>query len=75
MRAARVTGFDVVLEPPKAASKPSEFGCSNTKTLITGSKIKLSLLLSLTFYYNIGQRLEDSGTTTNGRPETKMHAH
>ena len=38
MRAARVTGFDVVLEPPKAASKPSEFGCSNTKTLIIGGE-------------------------------------
>jgi len=68
-------GFDVVLEPLRAASKLSEFGRSNTKTLITGSKIKLSLLLSLIFYYNIGQRLEDSGSATNGRSETKMHAH
>ena len=34
LRAARVAGFDVVLEPLKAASKLSEFGCSNTKTLI-----------------------------------------
>jgi len=39
LRAARVTGFDAVLEPPKAASKPSEFGCSNTKTPIIGSNI------------------------------------
>ena len=34
LRAARVTGFDVVLEPLKAASKLSEFRCSNTKTPI-----------------------------------------
>jgi len=39
LRAARVTGFDAVLEPPKAASKPSKFGCSNTKTPIIDSNI------------------------------------
>jgi len=38
LRAARVAGFDAVLEPPKAASKPSEFGCSNTKTPIISRK-------------------------------------
>ena len=38
LRAARVAGFDAVLEPPKAASKPFEFGCSNTKTPIIASK-------------------------------------
>jgi len=37
LRAAGVTGFDAVLEPLKAASKPSEFGCSNTKTPIIAS--------------------------------------
>ena len=44
LRAARVAGFDAVLEPPKAASKPSEFGCSNTKTPIILSKTFLFLI-------------------------------
>ena len=38
LRAAGVAGFDVVLEPLKAASKPSKFGYSNTKTPIIISK-------------------------------------
>ena len=41
LRAVGVMGFDVVLEPPKAASKLSEFGCSNTKTPIIASKCTL----------------------------------
>ena len=40
----RVAGFDAVLKPPKAASKPSEFGCPNTKTSIIPSNIKESIL-------------------------------
>ena len=38
LRAAGVAGFDAVLEPLKAASKLSKFGCSNTKTPIINSK-------------------------------------
>ena len=41
LRAARVAGFDVVLEPLKAASKLSKFGYSNTKTLIITSNITI----------------------------------
>jgi len=43
LRAARVAGLDAVLEPLKAASKPSEFGCSNTKTPIITSNLGIPL--------------------------------
>jgi len=37
LRAARVAGFNIVLEPLKAASKLSKFRYPNTKTLIISS--------------------------------------
>jgi hypothetical protein len=42
LRAARVVGFDVVLEPLKVVSKLSKFGCSNTKTPIINSNLDLN---------------------------------
>ena len=46
--------FNAVLEPPKAASKPSEFGCSNTKTPIIGSDGGVDIVLgAANIVYNI----------------------
>ena len=48
LRAAGVAGFDAVLEPPKAASKLSKFGCHNTKTLIIISKSYINVMFTNT---------------------------
>ena len=43
LRAARVMGFNVVLEPLKAAPKLSKFGYSNTKTpIIPSNKLTIN---------------------------------
>ena len=43
LRTARAAGFNAVLETSKAATKPYDFGCSSTKTLIVKSKVKSTL--------------------------------